>query len=75
MRVRAEDVDTLRNDDKIDNFSCYIYGTDPLAASETESQWSTELACDGHDRKSTKYVINCARKFFLFSSGALLAQC
>ncbi|GAU87495.1 hypothetical protein RvY_00329-1 [Ramazzottius varieornatus] len=54
VRVRAEDVNTMRYDDKIDNFSCFIFGPDIPAANEAESKWSTELSCDGQDRKSTK---------------------
>ncbi|OQV21277.1 hypothetical protein BV898_04763 [Hypsibius exemplaris] len=54
IRVRAEDVDTLRNDDKIDNFSCFIYGLDRPALDEAHAEWSPELACDGLDRKNTK---------------------
>lgn len=56
VRVRAMDKDTV-NDDKIDNFSCFITGSGPIgmpAPNKEEAKWSPDLTCDGLDQKAIK---------------------
>ena len=45
------------NDDKIDNFSCFITGSGPVgmpAPNKEEAKWSPDLTCDGLDQKAIK---------------------
>jgi len=58
MRVRAVDKDP-GNDDKIDNYKCFITGskTNMPAKTEQDAQWSAEIACEGEDRKSSKVYL------------------
>lgn len=54
VRVRAMDKDAI-NDDKIDNFSCYVSGATGMpAANINEAKWSQEHACVGQDKSSIK---------------------
>lgn len=54
VRIRAMDKDII-NDDKIDNYKCFITGDrNPPAADAQTAQWSAEIACDGEDRPSSK---------------------
>lgn len=54
VQVGAEDVDTMRNNDKIDSFSRFNYWLDPSSTPVSTLKWSAEILCDGLDRKGTK---------------------
>ncbi|GAU90854.1 hypothetical protein RvY_03214 [Ramazzottius varieornatus] len=56
MRVRAMDKDTV-NDDKIDNYKCFITGENAPAASADTAEWSAEIACPGEDRPTSKVFL------------------
>ncbi|GAU87507.1 hypothetical protein RvY_00339 [Ramazzottius varieornatus] len=56
LRVRAIDKDTF-NDDKIDNYKCFITGDHTPAESERSADWSPEIACAGEDRPSSKVYL------------------
>ncbi|XP_055331622.1 uncharacterized protein LOC129583715 [Paramacrobiotus metropolitanus] len=56
LRVRAIDKDTF-NDDKIDNYKCFITGDHTPAENERAAEWSEEIACSGEDRKQSKVYL------------------
>jgi len=57
IRVRAVDKDII-NDDKIDNYKCFITGErQGPAENEQTAQWSAEQACSGEDRPSSKVYL------------------
>ncbi|GAU87505.1 hypothetical protein RvY_00337 [Ramazzottius varieornatus] len=56
VRVRAIDKDMF-NDDKIDNFACFITTDNTPAADEKSAQWSAEMPCYGEDKSAIRVWI------------------
>jgi len=56
VRVRAIDKDMF-NDDKIDNFACFITTDNPPAREETSASWSPEFPCYGEDKSAIRVWI------------------